>query len=168
MMMATFVSLHAVSGCSFLCLRPANEGPRYDATSHLIGWVHAQNDPSVYLFQGLNKNYHCLSDPHFAITNRDCLSSSTFSNIHLKYDVHFYKHFHSNTVENFQPSCNWHAFHRNHSRKRRKTHNENLHIPPTIISMALCKTAVFPMSMHWKNHNLALSYQFSHLLLLKW
>ena len=28
-----------------LCMRPANESRRYNVTSSLIGWVHAQNDP---------------------------------------------------------------------------------------------------------------------------
>ena len=28
-----------------LCMRPANEGRRYNVTSSLIGWAHTLNDP---------------------------------------------------------------------------------------------------------------------------
>ena len=30
-----------------LCMRPANERRRYNVTSSLIGWAHAQNKPRV-------------------------------------------------------------------------------------------------------------------------
>ena len=33
-----------------LCMRPANEGRRYNVTSSLIGWAHTQNDAMCYIF----------------------------------------------------------------------------------------------------------------------
>ena len=58
-----------------LCMRPTNEGRRYNVTSSLIGWAHSQNDPwlcpgpAVHrpLFRGNNRHhaYHnsSLSTP---------------------------------------------------------------------------------------------------------
>ena len=44
------------SGIS-LCMRPANERWRYNITSSLFGWAHAQNDPSLFVYEIFFKKY---------------------------------------------------------------------------------------------------------------
>ena len=48
-----------------LWMYPANERPRYTATSSLIGWAHTQNDPCITWFNtGPDQSHHMASWGH--------------------------------------------------------------------------------------------------------